>query len=261
MTAIATENYSFSTTGTASSTSSKASTAKEDSVMGKDDFLTLLVAQLKNQDPLNPDDPTEFTAQLAQFSSLEQLTNLNKSMEGLTTAQANSEKLSALSLIGKNVSYNGGTLDFNGEPTEVGYQLDSAATSVTLSIQDANGKTVYTKQAADTELKAGNHFITWNGTDQCGKPVASGKYKIILQASAAGEGASVAVSPLIRSEANGVDLSSGKITTTAGDVLFKDIIGVTELKNTPANSTQTAQNITNQLISQIQPAATINKPR
>jgi flagellar basal-body rod modification protein FlgD len=179
-------------------------------------------------------------------------------MEGLTTAQANSEKLSALSLIGKNVSYNGGTLDFNGEPTEVGYQLDGAATNVTLSIQDANGKTVYTKQAADTELKAGNHFITWNGTDQSGKPVASGKYKIILQASAAGEGASVAVSPLIRSEANGVDLSSGKITTTAGDVLFKDIIGVTELKNTPANSTQTTQNITNQLISQIQPEATIN---
>jgi hypothetical protein len=68
----------------------------------------------------------------------------------------------------------------------------------------------------------------------------------------------VAVSPLIRSEANGVDLSSGKITTTAGDVLFKDIIGVTELKNTPANSTQTTQNITNQLISQIQPEATIN---
>ncbi len=51
------------------------STAKNsnDAVMGKEDFLTLLVAQLQNQDPLNPDDPTEFTAQLAQFSSLEQL--------------------------------------------------------------------------------------------------------------------------------------------------------------------------------------------
>ncbi len=48
----------------------------KDTVMGKEDFLMLLVAQLQNQDPLSPDDPTEFTAQLAQFSSLEQLTSL-----------------------------------------------------------------------------------------------------------------------------------------------------------------------------------------
>ena len=230
------------TTSTGTSTGTATTTvAKKDTIMGKDDFLTLLVAQLKNQDPLKPDDPTAFTAQLAQFSSLEQLTNLNKSMEGLTAAQTNSERLSALNLIGKDVSYNGGSFNFDGKPVEMGYQLDGTASGVTISIQDANGKTVHTQQAADTELKAGNHFITWNGTDQNGNPVANGKYTIVLQASAAAKDASIAAAPLIRSEVTGADLSAtgnGMLTTRAGEVLFKNIIGVSALTDsTPAATT------------------------
>ena len=76
-------------------------------IMGKQDFLTLLVAQLQNQDPLNPDDPTEFTAQLAQFSQLEQLFNLNDSMKNLVTSNANSDKFATLQTIGKNVVFQG----------------------------------------------------------------------------------------------------------------------------------------------------------
>jgi flagellar basal-body rod modification protein FlgD len=282
MTTIAANTQTSATTTAANgSTTSSSATAKKTSAMGKEDFLNLLVAQLKNQDPLNPDDPTAFTAQLAQFSSLEQLTNLNTSMEGLAEAQNNSEKISSLSLIGKNVSYNSGKLNYDGQPVELGYQLDGTASSVTLSIQDANGKTVYTSQAATTELGAGNHFITWNGTDQDGNPVASGKYKIVLQASAAGTGTTVAASPLVRSVVTGVDLSSGMITTNAGEVLLKNIIGVTEPKSTTTASTlastnsdttaaaiiaaatagnstsmnngQTAQNIIDQYLQQIRP--------
>ena len=261
------------TNATNTSTAGTTTTAKKDTIMGKDDFLTLLVAQLKNQDPLKPDDPTAFTAQLAQFSSLEQLTNLNKSMEGLTTAQTNSERLSSLSLIGKDVSYNGGTITLEGKPVDIGYQLDGTASSVTLSIQDANGKTVHTVQAADSELKAGNHFITWDGKDQSGNLLADGKYTIVLQASAAGKDASIAVAPLVRSTVTGVDLSSGIITTRAGEVLLKNIIGVLETNNTQAattlvssasstpvtgiaastNNGRTAQSIIDQYIQQTQP--------
>ncbi|MBU1986645.1 MAG: flagellar hook assembly protein FlgD, partial [Proteobacteria bacterium] len=212
MTTISPDTYSFSTAAATSTTSTAANT----SIMGKEDFLILLVAQLKNQDPLNPEDPTAFTAQLAQFSSLEQLTNLNKSMEGLTTAQANSERLSALSLIGKNISYNGSAFNFEGQPVEMGYQIDGTASSVTLSIQNSEGKTVNTIQASAAELGAGNHFITWDGTDQNGNLVANGKYKIVLQANAAGENSSIAAAPLIKSEVTGVDLSSGMITTKDG---------------------------------------------
>ncbi len=237
MTITSADTYTFPATKTTSTSTTGTSTvAKKDTIMGKEDFLSLLVAQLKNQDPLKPDDPTAFTAQLAQFSSLEQLTNLNKTMEGLTTAQTNSERLSSLGLIGKDISYNGSTVTLEGKPVEIGYQLDGIASGVTISIQDANGKTIHTIQAAETELKAGNHFITWDGKDQSGNLLANGKYTIVLQASAAGKDASIAAAPLVRSVVTGVDLSSGIITTRAGEVLFKNIIGVME----PNSSTQTA---------------------
>ena len=249
---VNTTTSTINTTNTAANTT----TAAKKDVMGKDDFLTLLVAQLKNQDPLSPDDPTAFTAQLAQFSSLEQLTDLNASMAGLTTAETNSSMLSSLSLIGKDISYNSGTLNFNGQPVELGYKLDGIASGVTLSIQDSNGKTIKTMQAADTELQAGNHFITWNGTDQNGNPVTNGKYNIVLQASAAGTNKTISATPLIKSVVTGVDLSNGTITTAAGDVLLKDIIGVvnsnnastTTANNTSTNNEQTIQNIISQYL-------------
>ena len=90
---------------------------KGNDIMGKEDFLTLLVAQLQNQDPLNPDDPTEFTAQLAQFSSLEQLFNLNESMDKVATSVNDSQKLSALSMIGKEVAYADSEFTLKGELT------------------------------------------------------------------------------------------------------------------------------------------------
>jgi len=248
MTTIATDTFTTAATASSAKTSTSTSATKTADIMGKEDFLTLLVAQLQNQDPLNPDDPTEFTAQLAQFSSLEQLYNLNESMAGLTTAQANSEKLSALSLIGKEVSYNGSSFTFEGDPIAVGYQLDGIASGVTLSLQNADGKTVKTLEAADTELKSGNHFITWDGTDMDGKTVADGTYKIVLSASAASSGGSVAAAALISSEVTGVDLSNGMLTTKAGEVLFNNLIRVTESANSPVsaltNSTSTSNTAT-----------------
>lgn len=239
MTTLSSDIYSFPTTAPASGGTTSAAAAKD--IMGKEDFLTLLVAQLKNQDPLNPSDATEFTAQLAQFSSLEQLYNLNDSMQALTLAQGNSQKLSTLSLIGQSVSYNGSDFTFDGKPVEVGYQLDGTAAGVTLSIQNEKGQTVNTLQAEATELAAGNHFITWDGTDQNGSLVAGGTYKIILQASAAGENASIAAAPLIRSEVTGVDLSTGMLTTRDGEVLLKNVLKVMA----PASSPETATALIN----------------
>jgi flagellar basal-body rod modification protein FlgD len=88
---------------TAASSAATTSAATKSKTLGQTDFLNLLVAQLKNQDPLNPSDPTEFTSQLAQYSQLEQLFNLNDSMGNLTTAQNNSQRLSSLALIGQEV--------------------------------------------------------------------------------------------------------------------------------------------------------------
>jgi len=213
--------------------------SSEDAVMGKQDFLSLLVAQLQNQDPLNPDDPTEFTAQLAQFSSLEQLFTLNESMNNLVTSNANSDRLSTLGTIGKEVAYNGGEFNFTGEAVEIGYQLDSPASQVTLDLQ-LNGVTV--KSFTGTELTAGNHYLTWDGLNKDGVAAPSGKYKIVLSAKAP-DGESTGIAPLIKSEVTGVDLSGtggGTLITKAGEIAYSSVIGVYD-PGSRADSTATSE--------------------
>ena len=86
-------------------------------VLDKDAFLELLITQLQNQDPLNPTDSVEFTAQLAQFSSLEQLNNVNDNLEQLQNFQASINNSQAVALIGKDITANGNFLQLtNGGP-------------------------------------------------------------------------------------------------------------------------------------------------
>jgi len=239
---------SINQAATASTGKSNASD-KNDALMGKEDFLMLLVAQLQNQDPLSPDDPTEFTAQLAQFSSLEQLFTLNESMENLVSSNASSDRLTTLNTIGKEVLYHGSKLNFSGEPVQFGYQLDGDASDVNITLQ-LKGSTVATIKGED--LTAGNHFITWDGLDYDGNPAAPGDYQIVLSASAV-EGESVAAAPLIKSEVTGVDLTGevgGILITKAGEVNFNNILGVYDpgrkaITTTPAQETDsTEENVT-----------------
>lgn len=212
-----------------------ATTDTDNGIMGKEDFLTLLVAQLQNQDPLNPDDPTEFTAQLAQFSSLEQLFNLNESMDNVADSVANSDRLSALGIIGKEVGYESSTFSFNGEAVDIGYKLDGDAASVKLLVQ-SKGTTVAVLDG--TELTEGNHFITWDGLDQNGNQVATGDLTIVLQAKAV-EGETLAATPLIKSEVTGVDLDGadgGLLITKSGEIDFRDILGVFENDTTTTDT-------------------------
>lgn len=212
-------------TSTATGTSSSSIT--KDAVMGKEDFLMLLVAQLQNQDPLSPDDPTEFTAQLAQFSSLEQLFSLNEGMENMVNSNANSDRFATLNTIGKDVSYTGSSFNFTGSPVEIGYQLDGQASEVTLSLKN-KGVTIATLDGE--ELTHGSHFLSWDGQLADGQKAPPGEYEIVLQAKAATD-ESVGAAPLVRSEVTGVDLEGdygGILITKSGDVAFNSILGVYE---------------------------------
>lgn len=88
---------------TATNSASQTSAAETASSLGKDEFFKMLIAQLKNQDPLNPQDGAEFSAQLAQFSSLEQLTNLNKTLEAQGASYSALMNLQSVSMVGKEV--------------------------------------------------------------------------------------------------------------------------------------------------------------
>jgi len=212
---------------TTAATGTSTSSSTSDVMMGKEDFLMLLVAQLQNQDPLSPEDPTEFTAQLAQFSSLEQLTSLNDGMENLVTSNANSDRFSTLNTIGKSVTYNDASFNFTGDPVEIGYQLDGQASEITLSLQQ-NGSTIATINGE--ELSTGSHFITWDGTLANGQNAPTGDYEIVIEAKSITD-ESVGVAPLIRSEVTGVDLNGnygGVLITRTGEVNFTSILGVYE---------------------------------
>ncbi|MEA3362553.1 MAG: flagellar hook assembly protein FlgD [Thermodesulfobacteriota bacterium] len=148
--------------------------------MGKTDFLLLLVAQLENQDPMNPEDATEFTSQLAEFSSLEQLENANKSLEGLAAMSSEMERISALGLIGQDVVAQTEQFHFSGDPVQLGYRLETPADDVKLYVLNQTGSTVATITAEETS--PGDYFIDWDGVGDRGMPLDSGDYSLAVKA-------------------------------------------------------------------------------
>lgn len=221
----------MSTVSSVTSATSSTTSSKTNNTLGQDDFLTLLVAQLQNQDPLNPADATEFTAQLAQYSQLEQLFNLNDAMEELTSTTAKSQSISALNLIGQEVVVEGDDLTLEaGESANLGYQVDGTITGLNLIVKNSSGKVVTTIAAKD--LTAGNHFITWNGKDANGNAVPAGDYSFTL--SATGGNADTALAPLIRTTVTGVDLneSEPRVVTESGTYTLSTVYGAYEKSST-----------------------------
>jgi flagellar basal-body rod modification protein FlgD len=136
--------------------------------MGREDFLKMLVAQLKNQDPLNPMSGTDFATQLAQFSSLEQLMNLSKGIENMALYQSSQSNLQAVNLIGKEVTAGkGNAFTAAGSPVNLYYDLSADATEVQVNIFDEEGALVDTARTYDqTE---GVNSLTWlNGLEKSG---------------------------------------------------------------------------------------------
>jgi flagellar basal-body rod modification protein FlgD len=143
-------------------------------------FLKLLVAQLKNQDPLNPLDGTEFTGQIAQFSALEQQINSNNYLSQLVEQRDYGQTSLAVSYIGKVALAPGDTMAV-GETggSEFAYSLDETASSVEITVRDADGKLVKTQVGDGT---TGNHIVTWDGKNDAGEQVAEGNYTVNVRA-------------------------------------------------------------------------------
>ena len=153
--------------------------------LGKEEFLELLVAQLTHQDPLEPMDDTQFISELAQFSSLEQLQNLNESLDNsldwdyLQMQTINNTM--ATSLIGREVqaTFNNIYLDDNNLP-QINYSTTDFATDVTIEITNADGAVVRTLTQED--VAAGSNSIVWDGKDSDGNRLEEGYYTISVTA-------------------------------------------------------------------------------
>lgn len=153
--------------------------------LGRDEFLQLLMTQLQNQDPLNPMESYEFAAQLAQFSSVEQLINIGDAIEagdeasGLMAQSINSSV--ATGLIGREVEAESNALSLNGEGgVPFGFDLPADAQNVKVTIQSAeSGVTLRTLDLGG--FSAGEHQVTWDGKDGDGN-LLEGTYTFTVEA-------------------------------------------------------------------------------
>lgn len=201
-----------------------------------DTFLTLLVAQLKYQDPLNPTDSTQFTGQLAQFSQVEQQINSNNYLSELLKQRDYGQQTLATSYLGKVILGPGSAIAKSGDVTEFGYSLDKAAAKVEVSVYNKDGQLVYT---FDGDTEAGNHIVTWDGTDATGEELPDGNYTVKVSAEDA-DGKTIASTPLAYGKVASIMNDGGRATLIMSDgrqIDIDDVLAVTSLTTGPAAGT------------------------
>lgn len=142
-------------------------------------FLTLLTTQLKNQDPLEPLDSSEFTSQLVQFTSVEQSIATNQHLENLVSLVSTSSANAAVSYLGKEVTAEGITSRLSGGDANWAYSLPLPSSQTTLVVTDELGQVVFTTSG---ETSSGSHKFTWDGTNTSGFPVPDGSYNLQVRA-------------------------------------------------------------------------------
>lgn len=137
-------------------------------------FLTMFTTQLKYQDPTNPLESYELAAQLAQFSTVEKLTEANKNLVTLQSYLASINNAQMVEMIGRTVVGNSNTITVDaGKVSDLKYELSTSG-EVTIKISDAEGKLVRTIKVGAQD--AGKHSFTWDGKNDAGETVSSGKY-------------------------------------------------------------------------------------
>lgn len=181
---------STAVSGTQSSLSSTYSTSTSTTKKASDEklnFLNLLTLQLKSQNPLKPYDNQEFASQLAQFSQLEQLTDIKSLLEEQTssyqTLSQTMQNTALPGLLGKNSKALWSQAEFDGEnPLKIGYNLSSACTEGEIVVKNESGSVIRTIDLSGMNLKSGDHTYEWDGKDDAGNTVTEGKYSFSVSA-------------------------------------------------------------------------------
>jgi flagellar basal-body rod modification protein FlgD len=182
-----------------------AAAMKKETGLNKDDFLQLLVTQLKNQDPLNPQDSAAFVQQLAQLTQVEQTYNINTNLKNLLNSQSNGTSLSSVSFIGKGITAQGSQVALTaGNQASLAFTLPQASSQVTVQIRDANGNAVRTLTQGATA--AGVNNIAWDGMNASNQPMPSGIYSFGVSGIDA-SGQTMQGSTMVQGQVTGVDLS------------------------------------------------------
>ena len=173
--------------------------------LGQDDFLELMLTQIKHQDPLNPMESGDFLSQMAQFGTVNGITELNNSFATLSSSLQSSQALQASTMVGNTVLVPGNTSELvSGGQISGAVDLSSSTANLVLNISDATGQSV-------RKIDLGTHTggltkFTWDGLDDGGNPVPAGDYTIESAALVGGE--AIAQPVLVNAKVNSVTLSN-----------------------------------------------------
>jgi flagellar basal-body rod modification protein FlgD len=190
-----------------SSSSSSASTAANGVSLGGTDFLTLMLAQLKNQDPTSPVDSNEFLSQLASLSEVQGITQLNTSFASLSNSLVSSQALQASSLLGHQalVASSTGTLSTAGATLSGAVSVPQTSSQVTLNITNSSGVLVQSINLGAQPAGLANY--SWNGQMSNGSQAPAGAYT--LNAQVAGVSGGTAITTLVNGTVDSVTMGAG----------------------------------------------------
>ena len=211
-----------------SQVNASSSTSESSSYIDQDEFLSLFLAQLENQDPLDPMDTNELTSQLCSLSQLEQAQITNEYLEDLSLYESSINNSRALEFIGKTVAFSGDELSIsNGAADDLGFELADDAAQVNISIYDHTGQKVKTIELGETS--AGTNFQEWDGTDDDGEILSDGTYTFEIAAYDS-DGDSVTATTYVMSEVTGINYQDGSVylTTNDGEIAYGDVSWVSQ---------------------------------
>jgi len=154
--------------------------AQKKNELGQDEFLELMLTQLRYQDPFKPMENGEFIAQMAQFSTVSGIDEMQKSMEALSTSLISNQALEASSLVGRNVLTPSNTANLGETDTVEGaFELPASAGQITMTVFDQSGNLVRSTDLGTQS--AGRHNFSWDGESNEGSRAPAGEYTIKIE--------------------------------------------------------------------------------
>lgn len=177
-------------------------------------FLKLLTTQLQNQDPLQPQDSSEFTKQLVTFSQVEQQIATNEKLDRLAVNFQQGQAIQAMGYIGKVVEFSGDVVPLQNKRAEMGITLQGQTREATVEIYDTKGKLVATRKLSNT---LSTQLVTWDGKDDGGRQLEDGIYQVKVKAKAA-NGDSVKSDIRASGRVTAVDMATGATNLLIGNM-------------------------------------------
>jgi flagellar basal-body rod modification protein FlgD len=209
---------------TALSDLGQASKAKNTIAGSFDTFLSLLTTQLKNQNPLEPLNTNEFTAQLVQFAGVEQGIQTNRNLENLLSLTTASTLTSAVGFIGKAITAEGVSAEFDGAQAAWSYSVPKDSPDAEVTIFNSAGQVVFNEK---TTFEAGDQTLTWTGRTSDGTQAPAGTYRIAITAKDV-EGNAMTVNTTVTGIVDGVDMTESEpyLTVNGNKVKFSAVKSV-----------------------------------